>query len=167
MTKTVDHSDPVISAQELADLLGIQAKTIAALAMDGITKRSKRGRYFMRASVLAYCDNLRSAAAGRGSPITAERERLVRAQAEKAIRENRIIDGDLLSAASVSERLKKEWDVVRSTILGIPTRWGQRSPNVTQSDISALDREIRDTLLGLGPKTSTTNKVQSNDQQAS
>jgi phage terminase Nu1 subunit (DNA packaging protein) len=158
------RTDNTVSASELAKLLGIAPNSVSALANQGVLVRAKRGQYLEHASVTAYCASLRSAAAGRGSPITAQRERLVKAQAQKAEDENRIRTGDMLSAAEVGVRLRKEWNIVRATLLGLPTRWGQRQPQLSNDDVSALDREVRNTLLGLGP--ATTNEDKADDQQA-
>ena len=146
------HEDNIISANELAELLGIARNSVSGLANQEVLVRAKRGQYFEHASVTAYCTSLRSAAAGRGSPITAQRELLVKAQAQKAEDENRIRVGDMLSAAEVGARLRKEWNSVRAVLLGLSTRWQQRAPDLTNDQVSALDREIRTTLLGLGPQ---------------
>jgi len=144
--------DKEVTAAELAAWLDVAQESVVKLAVKGLVVRAKRGRYWLRASLKAYIINLRSAAAGRGSPTDVDRQRLLKAQAQKAEDENRIRTGDMLSAAEVGVRLRREWNVVRATLLGLPTRWQQRQPQLTNADISALDREVRTTLLGLGPQ---------------
>jgi phage terminase Nu1 subunit (DNA packaging protein) len=73
------------TAEQLASLVGLSSAAVATLARRGVMIRGDRGKFNLEASVRAYCQHLREAAAGRGNGTepteqSTQRARLVRAQ---------------------------------------------------------------------------------------
>jgi len=143
MPKTKDVE---ISAQALAEMIGVTAKSVAGLAVKDIAVRARRGRYWRDASILAYCGSLRSAASGRGSPAELERVGLIRAQRIQQERKNAEEQGELLSASAVEARWASRWREVSASVLSVPTLLAQ-SGSLSPQDTKAIDRLLRDTLF--------------------
>jgi terminase small subunit / prophage DNA-packing protein len=147
---------PVVSAAELADLIGVSPRSISDLAGRGIVVRAAgRTGYLLRESVRGHADHLRKLATGRGgegaiAAQTAERARLLRLQGDAQEAKNALQRGALLDAGAV----EKEWaDMVRvsrAAVLAVPPRCQQRLPHLTAFDISEIDMELREALRGLG-----------------
>ena len=81
-----------VSATELADLLGVSKKTIAAWATSGVVVRTAHGCYDLRASVRGFAKHMHER--NRGGDATAvasvaeQRARLLRLQADRVEGEN-------------------------------------------------------------------------------
>jgi terminase small subunit / prophage DNA-packing protein len=143
-----------ITAKDLADLLGVSDRTIRELARRGILLRKGRGAYLRDVSIRRYCDHLRELATGRGGEdaiinATAERARLVRAQADAVELKNAALRGELLDASEVERGIASDYSEVRSGLLAVPSRCAQRLPHLTAHDISEVDLEIRAALTAL------------------
>jgi terminase small subunit / prophage DNA-packing protein len=147
--------DLLASADDLGRLLGISGRQVRDLAARRIIPRAKRGRYPVVASVMRYCEHLRQLAMGRGdsaaiATATAERSRLLRAQADAQEARNRAALGALLDAGAV----EREWsDVIRQSlaaVLAVPARYQARLPHLAVSDVAILDEELREAMRGLG-----------------
>lgn len=139
----------IVSAAELAALLGVSAKTIAHLAMSGAVVRTAKGRYDRDGSVLAYCESLRKAAAGRSSPTADEKARLVRLQADAVERKNAEAAGELVRVADVQSEWAGLARYVRAGMLAVPSRISPHLPQLGPTDLAMIDREIRDVLTGI------------------
>lgn len=140
-----------ITARELAALLGVSARTIRELAQEGVVVKTGKGRYALAASVRAYCERQRAAAAGRGgesgvATLTAERARLAREQADAAAIKNAALRGDLLPAADVAASWRAILTGVRARMLAVPSRIGARAAHLSRADLEIVDSEIRDAL---------------------
>jgi terminase small subunit / prophage DNA-packing protein len=146
----------VVSAAELAGLIGVSPRSISDLAGRGIVVRAPgRSGYVLRESVRGHADHLRKLAGGRGGDAaiasqTAERARLLRLQADAIETKNALQRNALLDAGAV----EKEWaDMIgqsRTAVLAVPARFQQRAPHLTAWDISELDHELREALRTLG-----------------
>jgi phage terminase Nu1 subunit (DNA packaging protein) len=125
----------MVSAEELAETIGVTDRAVRELATRGIVIKLDAGKYDRAASVRAYCNHLREVAAGRGGEeaqlnLSAEKARLAKEQADGQALKNASLRRELVSAAEV----EREWSVVlrgvRSQMLGIPSRLQQRLPHL-------------------------------------
>ena len=143
----------VMSEAELAAFLGLATASIRDLARNGTAIKTGRGRYDVRQSTGRYIARLRDHASKIGRPVNndlaAEKLRLAREQADKLELANQSARRELLPASEV----EREWSEVlrhlRAAILALPSRIGQRVPALTQTDLAAIDGEIRDLLREL------------------
>jgi len=153
-------SDGTLSAEELAALLGVSERTIRDLSKRGHVSKAKRGRYHLAASVTAYCGHLRGIAAGRGgdehvATLTTERARLAREQADAAALKNAVIRGTMVAAADVEREWSDVLRTVRAGMLAVPSRVQQRLPHLGNTDVAAIDREVREVLTEVGRVVAT------------
>jgi phage terminase Nu1 subunit (DNA packaging protein) len=140
-----------VSIEQLAGLLDLSSTAVTSHARRGIlvrsTEKGQRGKFMLEQSVCSYCRHLREQASGRkaGDAPAADRARLVKAQAasveqKTAIREARLLDAEAVAA---------EWigicRVLRSGVLRIPKRAGNRA-GLTQDQIGIVDAEVRAVL---------------------
>jgi phage terminase Nu1 subunit (DNA packaging protein) len=145
-----------VSAAVLADLIGVSPRSCTDLAARGIIVRGPgRTGFLLRESLRGYSDHLRRLAGGRGGEAaivtaTAERSRLLKAQADAQEAKNKQALGSMLDAGDV----EKAWsDIVRQSraaVLAVPPRCQQRLPHLTPHDISELDLELREAMRALG-----------------
>jgi phage terminase Nu1 subunit (DNA packaging protein) len=144
-------ADEEITAIALAKLIGVEQRTVRRLSQEGVVVRSKRGRYLRDASVRAYCECLRSAAAGRSDSeaLTGERVRLVKLQADRAELDLAERRNELFAAAEVKDIQTKIARAVRGVLLALPARIGSRVPALSVRDVSRIDDEVRDALTEL------------------
>lgn len=150
----VDLPIPAVMAEaELATFIGVVPRYVRDLARDGTAIRVDRGLYDVRQSTGRYIARLREHASKAGRPVTsdlsAEKLRLAREQADKLELANQAARRELLPASEV----EREWSEIlrhlRAAILALPSRIGQRVPALTQTDLAAIDGEIRDILTEL------------------
>lgn len=152
--KGVKKQSVTASGPELADLLGVSVETVCALALKNIVIRVSRGRYDMPESVRRYCAHLREVAAGRGGEkgvldLTEQRARLASEQADLAALKAAQIRGELVPAGEVEARWRGVLTALRSRLLAVPSRVRSRVPHLSQTEVDALDGEIRDALVEL------------------
>lgn len=146
--------DAIVTAAELAELVGISTRTVHDLLKRGIVIRKGRG-YVLKASVRNYTKHLRDLATGRGgdsaiASATIERGLLLREQRIAKQRENEIAATKLLDAGDVETRWSSILRTVRAGMLAVPTRVAQRSPHLSVRDVSEIDREVRNVLTEVG-----------------
>jgi phage terminase Nu1 subunit (DNA packaging protein) len=143
-------SDDSVSAGVLADWLACTVKSVAELAARGVIERTGRGRYPLKPSVRRYAEHMRRVMTGRGEGTASEaRGRLARAQAALAVLKARRLAGALVAAADVQSQWVSVMFSVRARLLAVPSRVQQFAPHLTQGDIEAIDREIREALSAL------------------
>ena len=133
-----------VSADELANLIGISARQVREWASRGVLQRSGNGRYDERESVRAYCASLRVSASARAgsSTLTTERTRLAREQADATALKNAIARGEMVDAKEVEFVWATVLRDVRAAMLAIPGRVASRS-TFSASQLATLDQEIR------------------------
>ncbi len=140
-------SDDSVSAGVLADWLACTVKSVAELAARGVIARTGRGRYPLKPSVRRYAEHMRKTVTGRGEGTASEaRGRLARAQAALAVLKARRLAGELVAAADVQSQWVSVMFSVRARLLAVPSLVRQARPHLTQGDVEALDREIREAL---------------------
>lgn len=142
--------DTVVSQVELARLLGLSVQAVANHASAGVLVRAGRGRYEKDASVTSYCAHLRKSASGRNTATSAERARLVSAQADAAEHKLKVARGEFLLATDVEATWSDALRRVRAGMLTVPTRVSVRVPHLTPDIINEVYLEIRDVLTEIG-----------------
>ena len=144
----------MVTAEALAHLFGVSAKTIRALARRGIVVKAGRNLFTLADSVQHYCGHLRDLAHGRkdGDAAPTERARLAAAQADAIELKNARARGALVD----SEAVTREWEGICRTLrigmLRVPKRAAARLPHLTPQDVRAIDCEVRAALTELGDK---------------
>lgn len=96
--------------------------------------------------LLAYCDNLRMQAAGRGGDaageLTAERARLARAQAEKIEMQNAVSRKELAPVALLEQVLATTGTKAKRILATIKGELRRRFPSMLATDMQAVDTII-------------------------
>jgi phage terminase Nu1 subunit (DNA packaging protein) len=139
--------DRDVSAGALADWLSCTVKSVAELAARGVIERTGRGRYPLKPSVRRYAEHMRKVVTGRGEGTASEaRGRLARAQAAIAVLKARRLAGELVAATDVQSQWVHVMSATRARLLAVPSRVQQTAPHLTQGDVEAIDREIREAL---------------------
>jgi len=144
-----------MSESEIAVFLGVTASTIRSLTRDGKIMKAGPGRWDVRRSVASYVEHLRGIASrtGRardqGDPLRVEQERLTRAKAERESLRLARERGEVVDAAEVEREWAGVLRDVRSSLLAVPSRVGQRLPALTPGEVAIIEEEIRNALEGL------------------
>lgn len=135
-----------VSASELAGLLGLSQRRVYDLARDGVIPKAGRG-FPIPAAVRAYCEHVRTMAAGRGgdADTLSERRREAKERADKLALANAKARGDLVSREEVSATWMGILVDVRAALLAVPTR----IPELPKAMVRRVDEEIRRALEGL------------------
>ncbi|MFN3211301.1 MAG: hypothetical protein ACE369_20370, partial [Roseovarius sp.] len=111
----------IVGTDAMADLLGVTANRIQALARDGALVRVAPGRYDLRASLRRYTADLRDKARGRAqSSLAAEKERLARENADKVALQNAKARAELVPAPEVERAWAGVLRDVRAGLLAVP-----------------------------------------------
>jgi terminase small subunit / prophage DNA-packing protein len=146
--------DTIVTAVELAELVGVTVQTIGSLNKRGIVVRQGRG-YARRASIQRYCGHLREMATGRGgesaiASATAERARLAKEQADNMAMKNAALRAELLPKADVVAKWSSILRRVQAGVLAAPGRCSAMLPHLSRHDVAAIDSELRIVLTELG-----------------
>ena len=144
-----------IGGSDLCDLWGISPAALTALGKREIAIRLGHDAYDLVESTRRYIASLRSVASGRGSEeqasnLTTERARLARKQADAQALKNAVARGEYVPAGDVERAWGDILRGIRSRILAVPSRLRQTVPHLTTSDVTLIDRELRDALQELG-----------------
>jgi phage terminase Nu1 subunit (DNA packaging protein) len=91
-----------------------------------------------------------SGASKAGGALTAERTRLAAAQADSAEIKNAALRRELVKATEVEAEWADILRTVKGQMLALPARLRQRLPQLSGSDVSVVDRLIRDILREAG-----------------
>jgi phage terminase Nu1 subunit (DNA packaging protein) len=138
-----------LTQAQFARLCNLSTRVVQDLAGRGILVYSGRNLR-MPDSLHRYLDNLRKSAQGRqgtdGSDLISEKAKLTRMQAETAEITLKKARGELLDMHEVAEGWSRITSVVKSSVLGIPSRARAELPHLNAHDGQILDRVCRDTL---------------------
>ena len=126
-----------IGGSDLCDLFGITPGMLTTLGKRDTVVRLGHDAYDLEESTRRYIANLRETASGRGGEeqvlnLTSERARLAREQADAQALKNAVLRA------------------LRSRLLAVPSRLRQSMQHLTTSDVTMIDRELRDALQELG-----------------
>jgi terminase small subunit / prophage DNA-packing protein len=139
-----------VSATELADLLGVSKKTIAAWATSGVVARTAHGRYDLRASIRGFAKHARER--DRGGDVAAvasvamERAGLLAVQRKRAEHEFEKECGKLIDADEFREAMTVVCRGLKVHFLQIPRRVRGQAAHFTDQDIRLVDEEVRTAL---------------------
>ena len=129
----------LVKAEIVAAWLGISVQKAHELGRGGILPRKRAGRgnvYQLQECTLAYIDHVQHSPKTEDSRL--KRERRIGLELKNA--ETR---GELVAADEVERRWSAILTDVRSFMLAIPSRVGERLAHLTPHDIETMDREIR------------------------
>lgn len=160
-SKAAKDSKPseLVTAQTLADFLGVSSDVVAALGREGILTRQSppdwKGSYAydLRESVRAYVGHLRIKANAKGGSkgdpeLAAAKLEYTKAQARKVELQNEKAAGRLLSA----DQVRAEWLAtaadLRNRLLAVPPRVAAKL-SLDRQTAAAIDREIRAAMADL------------------
>lgn len=138
-----------VSQRQLATLIGVSPGRVSQLIAQDVIPRDGG----MGVQVSAYCEHLRSVAAGRSEApeLTVERARLVSAQADIAQFERDELDGSLIRVDAVRRVWAGAMVATRESLLQVPARLA--AVVAAESDPAAvhtlLAREVHQALLNL------------------
>lgn len=138
----------IVSAPQLATLLGISPRMVTEHAKVGIVVRLEPGQYDLKKSVRGFCDHLRDKA--QSDELTQERIRQTREAADSLALKNAKAKSELLPAAEVEQEWAGILRDVRAGCLAITARVQQQLPHLTAHDAAMIDSEIRAALGRLG-----------------
>lgn len=123
-------AETVVSAVDLAGLLGISERRVRELRDRRVIPDNGRGRYELGVAIPAYCAHQRAVAAGhRGEgedgevlDLTAERARKAKEEADRLEMQNAQMRGELLARADVDAAVIEDYSRVRARLLNIPSK---------------------------------------------
>lgn len=140
----------LVKAEVLGRWFGVSNTAVQQLARRGLLVKSGRGTFSVEESVRAYCTHLRELAVGRkpGDTPSAERGRLVAAQAALVEQRLAVRRGALLDAGAVEAEWTGVLRTVRAGVLRLPQRAGGRL-GLTAEQVRELDNEARQILTEL------------------
>ena len=138
----------LVSAPQLAMLLGISPRMVTEHAKVGIVVRLEPGQYDLQKSVRGYCDHLRDKA--QSDELTEQRIRQTREAADQLALKNAKSKSELVPAAEVEQAWAGILRDVRAGCLSITARVQQQLPHLTSHDAALIDSEIRAALAHLG-----------------
>jgi phage terminase Nu1 subunit (DNA packaging protein) len=141
-----------VSTAELAQLFGVSAKTVSAWAKVGIVVRAEYGRFDLSRSVRAVVKHHKRGAAEAtvATAVGSQRERLLRAQADKAVMSLALETGELCRESEVRGEVMRTFYILRSGVMAVKARIGGRLPHLTRTDLEEVDGELREALTALG-----------------
>lgn len=141
----------LVSAEYLAEFVGVNKTVIHELVRRGIIEKASRGKYDFQSSIRRMYAQKAAVAGGRSSNaglnLTAERARLIKAQADGQIVKNEKEDGTLIKAIEAERKWAGEMVKMRAALLAFPSGLAQVLSHLTAHDILAIDRALRDTML--------------------
>jgi phage terminase Nu1 subunit (DNA packaging protein) len=146
----------ICSAGALADLFGLNIRTVQALSAKGVLVKIAHGRYDERASIKSYVAHLREQAAGRmgtdptGPDIVSASATLKTEQAALARTRRMILEGSLIDVSRILPAWQRTARAIRQACLAIPSRCRSRLPHWSAFDAGIVEEEIREVLTQLG-----------------
>lgn len=129
----------------IARLFNLTERRVQQLAKDNIIPKAKRGEYDLVACVRGYVTYLQQAANGRTGDAAADRNRLLKAQADKAELECRMLMREVVAVLEVEESWARILKSFQSRLLAMPMRLVQAAH--THSDQFAAEAAVRALLV--------------------
>lgn len=127
---------------EFGALVGISQRAVSEMLARGVIAEGENGGAWLR----AYCEHLRTIAAGRAAAgdldLATERALLARAQRTRIERENAVRAGELAPAYLIEEVLSKAGAKVASIFDAIPGQVKRRVPTLPASALELIRAEV-------------------------
>lgn len=136
---------------DLSKIFGVSSRTVRDLDQREIIKHDAGGIRTLD-SIHAYLEHLRKAAAGRSSgEQSLTEERAKETQVKREIGEMKLMQlrGEMLTLSEVSASWSSFAVVVKSAVLGIPSKARAKIPHLTAHDAESLKQMCRDILIDL------------------
>ena len=144
-----------IGGSDLCDLFGITPGMLTTLGKRDIVVRLGHDAYDLEESARRYVASLRETASGRGGEemkmkLARGRARMAWEQADAQALKNAVLRGEYVPAGEVERAWSDTLRALRSRLLAVPSRLRQSMQHLTTSDVTMIDRELRDALQELG-----------------
>ena len=147
----------LISEPDLADLLGLDARTVRKHGANGVVVKAIKGTrsgpavYDLEQSIRGYSRWIADRATRHSDddPLKLEKIRQAKAAAEKLELHNAAARGELVTVEEVARRWADIVHTVRAGLLAVPARCQTAGDGVTPELRSVIDREIRRALEDL------------------
>lgn len=151
LQKDVTRPSEPHSAAEIGTLLGISSAMVSKLASEGVLPRAGRGEYDAAACVQAYL-RYRLGNAANDDPtargLMSERQRLTKAKADAAEREDRVRAGELVEASEIEAAWVAVITTARNRLRLIPSKVAPRVVAMkSAAEAQALMRKEIDAAL--------------------
>jgi len=131
-------------AKTVAKLLDLTTARVGQLAKEGIITKQNNGRYSAEA-IPQYVRWLRQKAFGKDvstGDTNTERARLLKAQADKLERENRIADGLVAPVYQLTDALVNVLSQQVAILEAIPNNVKRKNPAISAREIEVIKKEI-------------------------
>jgi phage terminase Nu1 subunit (DNA packaging protein) len=132
----------VLTQTEFGELVGVSQRAVSELLSRGVIAEGDNGGAWL----LAYCDHLRTVAAGRAASgdldLATERARLARAQAIRVETANAVAARELAPAYLIEQVLAKAGAKAASIFDAIPGHVKRRVPTLPASALDLIRGEI-------------------------
>jgi len=132
-----------ITAQALADLLGLSLARIGQLAKEGIISRQKSFKY-LPSAITQYCQWLRQLKTEKAKKPEGDdfREKLIEEQHREKKRENDLADKLIAPVSMISDTIIKTGSVIMANLESLPGEMKRANPELTAHDINIVRKCI-------------------------
>jgi phage terminase Nu1 subunit (DNA packaging protein) len=138
---------PPVRTVELATMLGVTGKTIAAWAAAGVVKRIGYGKFDLALSVQGFAKHMKALAEKGGDAsvtVAAERALLLKVQRQRGELELAKSRGDLVSSAEIMEEFRKHCLIVQREIAMVPGYLMNRIVGIDREVVQMIDEKLRE-----------------------
>ena len=140
-----------VSGPQLAALFAVSLKTLSLWQKAGTVIRVKYGRYDLARSVRGVVNRKRSDSETTvAAAVGSQRERLLRAQADRAEMTLKLEADELCRVSEVRHWTLRTFGVVRSAVMAVKARVGGEIPHLGREGLEVLDDRLREALTELG-----------------
>jgi phage terminase Nu1 subunit (DNA packaging protein) len=144
-----DKLPSTVSGPQLAALFAVSLKTLSLWQKAGIVVRVKHGRYDLARSVRAVVKKKRSDSEPTvAAAVGSQRERLLRAQADRAEMQLQQESGELCRVSDVRHETIRTFYVLRSGVMAVKARLDSQLP-IGREGLVLLDDTLREALTEL------------------
>lgn len=141
----------ILSAQDLATLLGVSVRQVQLLVKEGVIVRVEAGKFDAAKSVqnrIAQASQKVSGQVAKAS-LDKEKTRLAKEQADAQRLKNMALRGEMVPRAEVEREWTDVMRTVRTAVIACTSRIRNRLPHLTAHDGQVIDRELREALTAL------------------
>jgi phage terminase Nu1 subunit (DNA packaging protein) len=142
-----DKLPSTVSGPQLAALFAVSLKTLSLWQKAGTVVRVRYGRYDLARSVRAVVKRHKRSASETtvAAAVGSQRERLLRAQADRAEMQLKLEAGELLRTSEVRHETLRTFYVLRSGVMAVKARIGGQLP-FGREGLALLDDSLREAL---------------------
>lgn len=143
-----DLKNLTVSLLDLAEILGIGIRHVQRLASEGVLQKADRGQYLLIPSIQGFMAVVEERVDGSSDgkqKIEEQKLRLATAQADKAEREIKEMEGNLLDRVQVMAAWGETAQMMKTRLLAIPSKL----PELNASQKEAVQKQIHQALSGI------------------